>query len=162
MKRIVAGIAIAAVLALAFVNQAEARIFTPQSHWWTAGRSCVDSRDPPGLRWDDLPQRACIARDNTQAGPPREWDFALVNDKLPTWRVALSLKEPPKVSASAEETESSVCSARLQKRIPLSCVVVLNDAFQQALPGIGQRRVTAFGDAEPFTGFRHGRLDWID
>jgi len=64
--KIFAQIALAALLGLMSVNQAQARIFTPFSHWWSSGRTCIESRAPAGLRWDDLPPRACVALNDRQ------------------------------------------------------------------------------------------------
>ena len=62
MKRFVVCAGIALVLSLFCASQAEARIFEPQPDWWNAGRTCIDTRTPPGLAWDGLPARACVAR----------------------------------------------------------------------------------------------------
>lgn len=55
---------IAAILTLTLLSagHAEAAIFEPQHDWWRSGRTCLDSRNPPGLAWDDVAPRACVAR----------------------------------------------------------------------------------------------------
>ena len=65
MKRLILAAAMATILTLACTGRAEARIFEPQHNWWNSGRACVESRNPPGLGWDDLPPRACVARHQT-------------------------------------------------------------------------------------------------
>jgi hypothetical protein len=92
MKRFMLAAAIATALTLVCAGRAEARIFEPQHNWWHAGRTCVESRNPPGLAWDDLPPRACVAREDiAQRKPPREefltalkndvWTIAFVSDE---------------------------------------------------------------------------------
>ena len=69
MKRFVLMAAIA--LTLLSTGQAHAAIFEPQHDWWSSGRTCVDSRNPPGLAWDDPAPRACVARPAAALGKPR-------------------------------------------------------------------------------------------
>ena len=54
-------VALAALMVLASAQTAEARWFEPQAHWWTSGRLCVGSRNPPARRWQALPPRSCGA-----------------------------------------------------------------------------------------------------
>jgi hypothetical protein len=44
---------------LANAGTAEAHWFEPQPHWWTSGRLCAASRNPPARRWQALPPRSC-------------------------------------------------------------------------------------------------------
>lgn len=81
MTNIAARIATAALFGALFASPAQAGIFTPPSDWWSAGRSCIDSRAPPGLRWDDLPPRACMARD--AASLRRSAEFSLARKSEP-------------------------------------------------------------------------------
>jgi hypothetical protein len=105
MKKIAAQIAVAACFALLLASPAQARIFTPPQHWWSAGRSCVDSRSPPGLRWDDLPARPCITREVRQTGAlPWSNGFVLASDRPTSWRAPATpppSREPP---GTASET----------------------------------------------------------
>ena len=71
MKRFALMAAIIAALTLLSSGRAEARIFEPQDNWWNAGRTCVDSRNPPGLAWDDPGPRACVARPKPALGKSR-------------------------------------------------------------------------------------------
>src|SRR5689334_12227533 len=67
MKRFALMAAIA--LTLLSTGQAQAAIFEPQHDWWNSGRSCVDSRNPPGLAWDDPAPRACVSRPEPARSP---------------------------------------------------------------------------------------------
>ena len=75
MKRFIISAAITAALTLACAGQAQARIFEPQHNWWSSGRSCIASRNPPGLAWDDLPPRACVAREDVSYAKPSADEF---------------------------------------------------------------------------------------
>lgn len=61
LKRIVCAIAAAALMLLANAAPAEAHWFEPQPHWWTSGRLCAASRNPPARRWQALPPRSCVS-----------------------------------------------------------------------------------------------------
>ena len=87
MKRLVLAAAMATMLALACTGRAEARIFEPQHNWWNSGRTCSESRNPPGLAWDDLPHRACVARDQSDE-PKRTEAVAFEVRKPDLWAVA--------------------------------------------------------------------------
>ena len=67
MKRFVFMAAIA--LTLLSTGHAQAAIFEPQHDWWSSGRTCVDSRNPPGLAWDDPAPRACVPRPGSALSP---------------------------------------------------------------------------------------------
>jgi hypothetical protein len=106
MKKIAAQIAVAALFALLGANQVQARIFTPPQHWWSAGRSCIDSRSPPGLRWDDLPARACTAREVRQEGAlPWIKNFVLASDHRPSWRAPSPLQRNREPSGRLQTSE---------------------------------------------------------
>src|SRR5689334_9952164 len=66
MKRFVFMAVIAATLLS--TGHAQAAIFEPQHDWWSSGRTCVDSRNPPGLAWDDPAPRACVPRPGAVLG----------------------------------------------------------------------------------------------
>lgn len=87
MKRLILAVAITTALTLAFAGRAEARIFEPQHNWWHSGRTCVESRNPPGLAWDDLPPRACVAREDVALRKqPRDDSHAELKDGV--WTIA--------------------------------------------------------------------------
>ncbi|MBI3439857.1 MAG: hypothetical protein HY054_14620 [Proteobacteria bacterium] len=87
MKRSILALATTIAFTIACASQAEARIFEPQRDWWNSGRTCVESRNPPGLAWDDLPPRACVARENVaQRKTPRTDN--LLADKNDFWTIA--------------------------------------------------------------------------
>lgn len=95
MKRSTLALAMTIALTLACAGEARARIFELQPHWWNAGRTCIESRNPPGLAWDDLPPRACVARETVvQRKQPREGNFAVAKAEI--WRIA--------VDSAAEKT----------------------------------------------------------
>jgi hypothetical protein len=71
MKRFVLMAAMITALTLLASGRAEARIFESQPNWWNSGRTCIDSRNPPGLAWDDLAPRACRARPEPALGKSR-------------------------------------------------------------------------------------------
>ena len=70
MKRFVVLAAIVTALTLLSAGPARAAIFEPQHDWWHSGRTCLDSRNPSGLAWDDVAPRACVARPGTALGKP--------------------------------------------------------------------------------------------
>jgi hypothetical protein len=87
MKRLILAAAMTMALTLACAGRAEARIFEPQHNWWHSGRSCIESRNPPGLAWDDLPPRACVAREDVaQRKAPRDDSYA--TPKSDVWSIA--------------------------------------------------------------------------
>ena len=87
MKRFMLAAVVATILTLACAVRAEARIFEPQHNWWHSGRTCVESRNPPGLAWDDMPPRTCIAREDVaQRKQPRREDLAAQKDDV--WAIA--------------------------------------------------------------------------
>ena len=92
---IVCTIAIASLLLC--TRPAEARLFEPQPHWWSSGRSCMESRDPPGLAWDSLPPRACVVREQMTSfnGAP-DAGFAIIKAKAQS-AAHSGDKEPAKV-----------------------------------------------------------------
>jgi hypothetical protein len=85
MKRFVLAAAIITALMFVSAGRAEARLFEPQHDWWSSGRTCVDSRNPPGLAWDDLAPRACVAQPGRALEKPRadalarQGDYALAS-----------------------------------------------------------------------------------
>ncbi|MBS0386323.1 MAG: hypothetical protein JSS00_13360 [Proteobacteria bacterium] len=83
MKRIILTAGIALTLLFAGAEGAQARIFEPQHNWWSSGRTCIASRNPPGLAWDDLPPRACVASDGIVSGKTQSLAFEGVKGQ--TW-----------------------------------------------------------------------------
>ena len=71
MKRFIVCAGIALTLLVFCASQAEARIFEPQRNWWSSGRTCIESRNPPGLAWDGVPARACVGRSDSVGRKPR-------------------------------------------------------------------------------------------
>jgi len=92
MKRLILAAAMATILALACTGRAQARIFEPQHNWWNSGRSCAESRNPPGLAWDDLPPRACVARH--QASEAKSSAIAAIEPAKPNWWTVPDKKAP--------------------------------------------------------------------
>ena len=84
MKRFIVCAGIALTLLVFCASQAQARVFEPQRNWWSSGRTCIDSRNPPGLAWDGLPARACVARvEVALRKPDKDADYALVSANDP-------------------------------------------------------------------------------
>ena len=89
MKRFIVCAGIALTLLVFCASQAEARIFEPQRNWWSSGRTCIESRNPPGLAWDGLPPRACVVRVDAALRKPqrdvasKDGDFALASANEP-------------------------------------------------------------------------------
>lgn len=93
MFRIVTQLTIIGAVTLFSVGGAEARIFQPQAHWWSSGQTCVATRDPPGLRWDSLPPRACVSSESlTLTQAPRV--TLLIGGKGQPFRGANKPKDP--------------------------------------------------------------------
>jgi hypothetical protein len=76
MQRFLLAAAVIIALMSVTAGRAEARLFEPQHDWWSSGRTCIDSRNPPGLAWDDLAPRACVAQPARALEKPRADAFA--------------------------------------------------------------------------------------
>lgn len=61
MKKVLTASAFALVFVVLAAAPAEARIFEPEPHWWSSGRTCAASREAPGRRWSAMPPRSCRA-----------------------------------------------------------------------------------------------------
>ena len=85
MKYFVLSLGFALVLTLVCTGEAQARIFEPQHDWLHSGRICAETRNPPGLAWDDLPPRACVAHEQTSAKQPDATNWA--DYKALTWSI---------------------------------------------------------------------------
>jgi hypothetical protein len=87
MRRFSIYAGLALFLFAACAAPAQARIFEPQRNWWSSGRTCIESRNPPGLAWETLPPRACVARaefavakPRADAPPSKDDDYALAGE----------------------------------------------------------------------------------
>jgi hypothetical protein len=63
MRRLLVVLILVGAMSLSGAGAAEARIFEPQTNWWSSGQTCVATRGPPGRRWQALPPRSCAVAD---------------------------------------------------------------------------------------------------
>jgi hypothetical protein len=93
VKRFIVYAGIALSLLVLCASRAEARIFEPQRDWWHSGRTCIESRNPPGLAWDGLPPRACVGRVDVALGKPgKDLGYAFASaDQTPAGKIAVKI-----------------------------------------------------------------------
>ena len=101
-KRFIILASLATALMFAGAGQARARAFEPQHNWWSSGRTCVASRDPPGLAWDELPPRACVEREDVAF--PKQPTEEIANVKEPFFVLA-SIKDAPADKTSKQPNQ---------------------------------------------------------
>lgn len=70
MPRLVPVLASAVAALLCSACAADGKFFAFQEMWWSAGKTCIASRDPPGRRGHATTPRACRAVEAAQSTGP--------------------------------------------------------------------------------------------
>lgn len=70
MPRLVPVLAPAIAALLCSACAADVKFFKFQEAWWSAGKTCIASRDPPGRRGHATTPRACRAVEAAQSAGP--------------------------------------------------------------------------------------------